>query len=141
MFPNQNDCFNNSLRPRRNSDSSQSEEMTNKNIQRQSQHLFIRRSHNVNLTQGQAQALVDLELSLQAAIEAILIIFDAQEDIDDTELQSLIQELKVIQEQKEIIAIDCSDDITIIQAQIQIEVVVQAVIQLLAKITAKIAET
>lgn len=141
MFPNQNDCFNNSLRPRRNSDSSQSEEMTNKNIQRQSQHLFIRRSHNVNLTQGQAQALVDLELSLQAAIEAILVIFDAQDDIDDTELQSLIQELKVIQEQKEIIAIDCSDDITIIQAQIQIEVVVQAVIQLLAKITAKIAET
>lgn len=140
MFPNQNDCFNNSLRPRRNSDSSQSEEMTNKNIQRQSQHLFIRRSHNVNLTQGQAQALVDLELSLQAAIEAILVIFDAQDDIDDTELQSLIQELKVIQEQKEIIAIDCSDDITIIQAQIQIEVVVQAVIQLLAKITAKIAE-
>ena len=141
MFPNQNDCFNNNLRPRRNSNSSQSEEMTNQNIQRQSQHLIIRRSHNVNIAQGQAQALVDLELSLQAAIEAILIIFDAQEDIDDTELQSLVQELKVIQEQKEIIAIDCSDDINITQAQVQIEVVVQAVIQLLAKITAKIVET
>lgn len=140
MCPTQYDYYYDNFRPRPNTDSSQSEEMINSNIQRQSQHLIIRRSHNVNITQGQGQSLADLQLSLQAAIEAILIIFDAQEDIDDTDLQSLLQELKVIQLQKEIIAIECSDDINITQAQVQIAVVIQAVIQLLAKITAKIVE-
>ena len=42
--------------------------------------------------------------------------------------------------QKEIIAIECSGDITIKQQQIQVEAVVQAVIQLLAKISAKIID-
>ena len=122
-------------------DSEQSEQVTTESFQGQNQNLIIRRSHNINIAQGQAQALLSLEASLQAAIEGILILFDAQEDINDTELQQLLQELKVIQSQKEIIAIDCSDDVNIIQTQIQIDAVVQAVIQLLIKITAKIAES
>ena len=139
MCPNQYECYNDGFRPRHNNPE-QSQGIENENIQGQSQHLIIRRSHNVNIAQGQAQALVDLEVSLQAAIEAILVIFDAQEDVDNTELQELLQQLKVIQTQKEIIAIECSDDINIAQAQVQIDLAVQAVIQLLAKITAKLVE-
>lgn len=139
MYPNQYERCYDGFRPRSNNPD-QSQRVENENIQGQSQHLIIRRSHNVNIMQGQAQALVNLELSLQAAIEAILVIFDAQGDVDDTELQTLVQQLKAIQSQKEIITIECSDDINIIQKQVQIEAVVQVVIQLLAKIKAKIIE-
>jgi hypothetical protein len=139
MYRDQKDTYYDGFYNRPN-DSEQSEQVTTESFQGQNQTLIIRRSHNINIAQGQAQALLSLEASLQAAIEGILTLFDAQEDINDTELQQLLQELKVIQSQKEIIAIDCSDDINIIQTQIQIDAVVQAVIQLLLKITAKIAE-
>jgi hypothetical protein len=139
MYPNQNDTYYDRF-DNRPTDNEQSQQVTTGSVQGQNQHLIIRRSHNVNIAQGQGQALLSLEASLQAAIEGILAIFDAQEDINDVELQQLLQELKVIQSQKEIIAIDCSDDINIVQAQVQIDAVVQAVIQLLIKITAKIAE-
>lgn len=139
MYKDQKDTYYDGFYNRSN-DSEQSQQVTTESFQGQNQHLIIRRSHNINIAQGQAQALLSLEASLQAAIEGILILFDAQEDINDTELQQLLQELKVIQSQKEIIAIDCSDDVNIIQTQIQIDAVVQAVIQLLIKITAKIAE-
>ena len=139
MYPNQNDTYYDRF-DNRPTDNEQSQQVTTESVQGQNQHLIIRRSHNVNIAQGQGQALLSLEASLQAAIEGVLAIFDAQEDINDVELQQLLQELKVIQSQKEIIAIDCSDDINIVQAQVQIDAVVQAVIQLLIKITAKIAE-
>jgi hypothetical protein len=139
MYPNQNDTYYDRF-DNRPTDNEQSQQVTTGSVQGQNQHLIIRRSHNVNIAQGQGQALLSLEASLQAAIEGILAIFDAQEDINDVELQQLLQELKVIQSQKEIIAIDCSDDINIVQAQVQIDAVVQAVVQLLIKITAKIAE-
>lgn len=139
MYPNQNDAYYDRF-DNRPTDNEQSQQVTTESVQGQNQHLIIRRSHNVNIAQGQGQALLSLEASLQAAIEGVLAIFDAQEDINDVELQQLLQELKVIQSQKEIIAIDCSDDINIVQAQVQIDAVVQAVVQLLIKITAKIAE-
>jgi len=139
MYPNQNDTYYDRF-DNRPTDNEQSQQVTTESVQGQNQHLIIRRSHNVNIAQGQGQALLSLEASLQAAIEGVLAIFDAQEDINDVELQQLLQELKVIQSQKEIIAIDCSDDINIVQAQVQIDAVVQAVVQLLIKITAKIAE-
>lgn len=118
----------------------QSENMEMTNLQKQSQTLYIRKSHNVQIAQQQAQGLIALEVSLQAAIEAALAIFDAQDDMDTTDLQRLVQELKVLQLQKEIIAIECSDDVQITQQQIQIEVVIQAVIQLLAKVSAKVVD-
>ena len=68
----------------------------------------------------------------------LLSVFDAQDNADTSDLQRLDQQLKVLQLQKEVIAIQCSDDIIINQQQIQIDLVIQAVIQLLAKISAKI---
>ena len=92
------------------------------------------------LNQQEAQALIALQASLQAAIEAAITVFDAQDNADTSDLQRLDQQLKVLQLQKEVIAIQCSDDIIINQQQIQIDLVIQAVIQLLAKISAKIVE-
>ena len=119
-------------------DGQQNNEGSITNSQTQTQTLFIKKSHGITHNQQEAQALIALQISLQAAIEAIIAAFDAQDNADTTDLQQLIQQLKVIQSQKEIIAIECSGDLTINQQQIQVELVVQAVIQLLAKISAKI---
>lgn len=119
-------------------DGQQNNEGSITNSQTQTQTLFIKKSHGITLNQQEAQALIALQISLQAAIEAIIAAFDTQDNADTTDLQQLIQQLKVIQSQKEIIAIECSGDLTINQQQIQVELVVQAVIQLLAKISAKI---
>lgn len=116
----------------------QTDKMEQTNIQQQTQTLYIKKSHGVTITQQQAQGLIALEIALQAAIEAIVAILDAQDDMDTADLQQLVEQLNVLQQQKEIIAIECCDTITITQQQIQIQAVVQAVIQLLAKISAKL---
>lgn len=121
-------------------DVDQTEDMKMNDIQKQSQTLVIKKSHGVTINQQEAQALIALQASLQAAIEAAITVFDAQDNADTSDLQRLDQQLKVLQLQKEVIAIQCSDDIIINQQQIQIDLVIQAVIQLLAKISAKIVE-
>ena len=121
-------------------DVDQTEDMKMNGIQKQSQTLVIKKSHGVTINQQEAQALIALQASLQAAIEAAITVFDAQDNADTSDLQRLDQQLKVLQLQKEVIAIQCSDDIIINQQQIQIDLVIQAVIQLLAKISAKIVE-
>lgn len=121
-------------------DAEQSSDVSMSNYQKQMQTLFIKKSHDIKINQQEAQALIALEVALQAAIEATIVAFDAQDDADTTDLQRLVQQLKVLQFQKEVIAIECSGEITINQQQIQIETVIQAVIQLLAKVSAKVAE-
>ncbi|MDO5795071.1 MAG: spore coat protein [Turicibacter sp.] len=121
-------------------DAEQSGDVSMSSSQKQTQTLIIKKCHGITINQQKAQALIAIEVSLQAAIEAIIAAFDAQDEIDTTDLQQLVQQLKVLQFQKEIIAIECSGDITIKQQQIQVEAVVQAVIQLLAKISAKIID-
>ena len=121
-------------------DVDQTEDMKMNGIQKQSHTLVIKKSHGVSINQQEAQALIALQASLQAAIEAAITVFDAQDNADTSDLQRLDQQLKVLQLQKEVIAIQCSDDIIINQQQIQIDLVIQAVIQLLAKISAKIVE-
>ena len=121
-------------------DAEQTQDMEMSSVQKQNQTLVIKKSHGVTINQQEAQALIALQASLQAAIEAAITVFDAQDNADTSDLQRLDQQLKVLQLQKEVIAIQCSDDIIINQQQIQIDLVIQAVIQLLAKISAKIVE-
>lgn len=121
-------------------DAEQTQDMEMSSVQKQNQTLVIKKSHGVTINQQEAQALIALQASLQAAIEAAITVFDAQDNADTSDLQRLDQQLKVLQLQKEVISIQCSDDIIINQQQIQIDLVIQAVIQLLAKISAKIVE-
>lgn len=121
-------------------DTEQSSSSSMSNYQNQMQTLIIKKSHGITINQQEAQALIALEVALQAAIEATIAAFDVQDDCDTTDLQQLVQQLKVLQFQKEVIVIEYSGDITINQQQIQVEAVVQVVIQLLAKISAKIID-
>lgn len=125
---------------RREQDAEQTQDMEMSSVQKQNQTLIIKKSHNICINQQEAQVLIALQASLQAAIEAAIVVLDAQDDADTTDLQRLVQQLKVLQVQKEVIAIECSDKVKINQQQIQIDIVIQAVIQLLAKISAKIVE-
>ncbi|HAX72145.1 MAG TPA: hypothetical protein DCY20_01335 [Firmicutes bacterium] len=104
----------------------------------QDQSLIIKNSHAILVTQVEAQAVVVLQLAIEAALEAVLIAFDfAGDDADVLGLQAISQQLSVLQRQRERVVIECSDNITINQIQAQLDVVVQAAIDLLAKITVK----
>lgn len=110
-------------------------------LQSQYQGIFIKGSTDVNIAQIEAQALLVLQISLQAALDAVLIAFGLDDDDDDIkELQSLIQSVKVAQIEHQHIIIRDSFDVNISQAEAQIDVVIQAATQLLARLELKLFE-
>lgn len=122
-------------------DAVQENETSLEALQSQYQGIFIKGSSDVNIAQLEAQALLVLQISLQAALDVILVAFDLDGDDDDvSELQTLIQSVKVAQVEHQHIIIRDSFDINIIQAEAQIDVVIQAAIQLLARIELKLFE-
>ena len=107
----------------------------------QYQGIFIKGSSDINIAQLEAQALLVLQISLQAALEIILVAFDLDDNDDDVkELQSLIQSIKAAQRENQRIIIKDSFDVNIAQAQAQIDIVIQAAIQLLARLELKLFE-
>ena len=107
----------------------------------QYQGLFIKGSSDINIAQLEAQALLVLQISLQAALDVILVAFDLDDEDDDVkELQSLIQSVKSAQIEHQHIIIKDSFDVNIAQAQAQIDIVIQAAIQLLARLELKLFE-
>lgn len=115
-------------------------QLTEATLDIQKQNLIIKESHNVTVNQQEIQDLTSLQLSLQAAIQAIIIAFSEQTNTEINNLQSLLQQLEALQYQVEKIVILSSDTIYINQIQVQIEVAIQAVVELLALIAAKIVE-
>ena len=107
----------------------------------QYQGIFIKGSSDINIAQLEAQALLVLQISLQAALEIILVAFDLDNNDDDVkELQSLIQSVKAAQRENQRIIIKDSFDINIAQAQAQIDIVIQAAIELLGRPELKLFE-
>ena len=107
----------------------------------QYQGIFIKGSSDINIAQLEAQALLVLQISLQAALEIILVAFDLDDNDDDVkELQSLIQSVKAAQRENQRIIIKDSFDINIAQAQAQIDIVIQAAIELLGRLELKLFE-
>ena len=107
----------------------------------QYQGIFIKGSSDISIAQLEAQALLVLQISLQAALDVILVAFDLDDEDDDIkELQSLIQSVKSAQMEHQHIIIKDSFDVNIAQAQAQIDVVIQAAIQLLARLELKLFE-
>lgn len=106
--------------------------------QSQDQRLFIRNSHNVDVTQTEVEGLVVVQAALQAAIQAVVVILGSNEDADVKKLQKIAQSLEVTQIESQRVAIIDSDGITVRQTELQIDVVVQAAIQLLAQLVLKV---
>ena len=107
----------------------------------QYQGIFIKGSSDINIAQLEAQALLVLQISLQAALDVILVAFDLDDEDDDVkELQSLIQSVRAAQIEHQHIIIKDSFDVNIAQAQAQIDIVIQAAIQLLARLELKLFE-
>ncbi|KIL43680.1 spore coat protein [Jeotgalibacillus campisalis] len=103
------------------------------------QGLYIRDSHNVDVTQTEVQGLLLVQASLQAAIEAAIVILGSGENSGDLKkLEKIAQSLDVSQYQAQTVAIVDSDGITVRQTEVQIDVVVQAAIQLLAQLMLKL---
>ena len=110
-------------------------------LQSQYQGIFVKGSNGITINQQQAQALLILQVSLQAALSALLIAFDLDDDDDDVvELQSVIQSIKAAQIQNQKIIIKDSNGISINQQQIQIDALIQLALQLLARLVAKFIE-
>ena len=107
-------------------------------LQSQYQGIFVKGSNGITINQQQAQALLILQVSLQAALSALLIAFDLDDDDDDVvELQSVIQSIKAAQIQNQKIIIKDSNGISINQQQLQIDALIQLALQLLARLEAK----
>lgn len=115
------------------------QDLTNRltNNQREVQALVIRDSHNVQVAQTEAQALILVQVALQAAIEAAIVVLSTQ-DADVRALQQLSQNLSAIQLQNQSITIVGSDGITVTQTELQVDVVVQAAVNLLAQLSARL---
>ncbi|MGL4336920.1 MAG: hypothetical protein ACRCST_08485 [Turicibacter sp.] len=118
----------------------QSIQNTVASVQSQDQGLYIKNSHSISISQTEVEGLVVIQLSLQAAIDALLIAVDARDDLDITRLQKISNTLSTLQQERQKLVIENSNNITVNQIEIQIDIVVQAAIQLLAKITAKLIE-
>ncbi|ODG91447.1 MULTISPECIES: spore coat protein [Bacillaceae] len=106
------------------------------NAQAELQRLVIRDSHNITVAQTEAQALVLVQLSLSAAIEAVILIFG--DDPRISQLQKVAQSLENLQLQSQSVLIEKADTIVVTQTELQFEAVIQAAIALLAQIVAKI---
>lgn len=106
------------------------------NAQAELQRLVIRDSHNIAVTQTEAQGLALVQASLHAAIEAVIILFG--DDPRVSQLQRVSQSLENLQLQAQSVRIENSDGIVVTQTELQLEVVIQAAINLLAQLVAKI---
>jgi len=106
------------------------------NAQAELQRLVIRDSHNIAVTQTEAQGLALVQASLSAAIEAVIILFG--DDPRVSQLQRVAQSLENLQLQAQSVRIENSDGIVVTQTELQLEVVIQAAINLLAQLVAKI---
>lgn len=110
-------------------------------LQSEFQGIFIKDSNQIRINQTEAQALIILQIALQAALDVLLIAFDLDDNDDDVrELQSIIQSIKAAQLQYQKIIIKDCNDITLNQQQIQIDALIQVALQLLAKLEAKFVE-
>ena len=110
-------------------------------LQSEFQGIFIKDSNQIRINQTEAQALIILQIALQAALDVLLIAFDLDDNDDDVrELQSIIQSIKAAQLQHQKIIIKDCNDITLNQQQIQIDALIQVALQLLAKLEAKFIE-
>ena len=110
-------------------------------LQSEFQGIFIKDSNEIRINQTEAQALIVLQIALQAALDVLLIAFDLDDNDDDVrELQSIIQSIKGAQLQHQKIIIKDCNDITLNQQQIQIDALIQVALQLLAKLEAKFIE-
>ena len=110
-------------------------------LQSEFQGIFIKDSNEIRINQTEAQALIVLQIALQAALDVLLIAFDLDDNDDDVrELQSIIQSIKAAQLQCQKIIIKDFNDITLNQQQIQIDALIQVALQLLAKLEAKFIE-
>ena len=110
-------------------------------LQSEFQGIFIKDSNEIRINQTEAQALIILQIALQAALDVLLIAFDLDDNDDDVrELQSIIQSIKGAQLQHQKIIIKDCNDITLNQQQIQIDALIQVALQLLAKLEAKFVE-
>ncbi|WP_088070625.1 spore coat protein [Gottfriedia luciferensis] len=106
------------------------------NAQAELQSLVIRDSHNIEVVQTEAQALLLVQLSLVASIQAIILLFGDDPRIE--QLQKVAQSLENLQLQSQSIYIEKADGIIVAQTELQLEAVVQATITLLAQIAAKV---
>lgn len=111
-----------------------SEEIT----QIQDQRLFIRNSHNVDVTQTEIEGIIAIQAALQAAIEAVIVVLGSDDNAEVKNLQKIAQSLEVTQVESQRVAIIDSDGITVRQTELQIDVVVQAAIQLLAQLALRV---
>ena len=110
-------------------------------LQSEFQGIFIKDSNQIRINQTEAQALIILQIALQAALDVLLIAFDLDDNDDDVrELQSIIQSIKGAQLQHQKIIIKDCNDITLNQQQLQIDALIQVALQLLAKLEAKFIE-
>lgn len=108
-------------------------------INTETQGLFIRNSHDIEVTQTEVQTLVLVQTSLQAAIEAAILVFASHEkELDTSKLEAISKNITAVQFQSQNVVIEDSDGITIRQTEVQTEVVVQTVINLLAQLLAKL---
>ncbi|MBS3197720.1 spore coat protein [Turicibacter bilis] len=110
-------------------------------LQSEFQGIFIKDSNEIRINQTEAQALIVLQIALQAALDVLLIAFDLDDNDDDVrELQSIIQSIKGAQLQHQKIIIKDCNDITLNQQQLQVDALIQVALQLLAKLEAKFVE-
>ena len=110
-------------------------------LQSEFQGIFIKDSNQIRINQTEAQALIILQIALQAALDVLLIAFDLDDNDDDVrELQSIIQSIKGAQLQHQKIIIKDCNDITLNQQQLQVDALIQVALQLLAKLEAKFIE-
>lgn len=110
-------------------------------LQSEFQGIFIKDSNQIRINQTEAQALIVLQIALQAALDVLLIAFDLDDNDDDVrELQSIIQSIKGAQLQHQKIIIKDCNDITLNQQQLQVDALIQVALQLLAKLEAKFVE-
>ena len=110
-------------------------------LQSEFQGIFIKDSNEIRINQTEAQALIVLQIAIQAALDVLLIAFDLDDNDDDVrELQSIIQSIKGAQLQHQKIIIKDCNDITLNQQQLQVDALIQVALQLLAKLEAKFVE-
>lgn len=100
------------------------------------QGLFIRDSHNIQVTQTEIQGLILVQAALQATLEASILVLGS-EDKDVKQLQKVAQNLEAAQKQYQTIVIENSEGIKVTQTEVQVEVVVQAAINLLTQLLLK----
>ena len=116
----------------------QSAENSEEITQVQDQRLFIRNSHNVDVTQTEIEGIIAIQAALQAAIEAVIVVLGSDDNAEVKNLQKIAQSLEVTQVESQRVAIIDSDGITVRQTELQIDVVVQAAIQLLAQLALRV---